>query len=223
MKKKFLSLFTLLIAIVISVALVACEDYGDKNDGDETTTKRTYTHTAKNGTFYDASTTSTATSGDMAILDKVTDWTQMSGSTTTSKTGSEGVLSAVIDISDADTYNAIADKYLKVYEDASGTELENQFTMPNPGIDPKTPMVNVLDENGKIVTDENGDPKKQKEDTNVFVLANTKKEGSLYVTSSSFTLEQDSRYLLQFSVCSKVDAASDDTTKGAWVVRGGHM
>ena len=222
MKKKFLSLFTLLIAIVISVALVACEDYGDKNDGDETTTKRTYTHTAKNGTFYDASTTSTATSGDMAILDKVTDWTQMSGSTTTSKTGSEGVLSAVIDISDADTYNAIADKYLKVYEDASGTELENSFTMPNPGIDPKTPMVNVLDENGKIVT-ENGNPKKQKEDTNVFVLANTKKEGSLYVTSSSFTLEQDSRYLLQFSVCSKVDAASDDTTKGAWFVLGGDM
>ena len=95
MKKKFLSIFTLLIAILLGVALVACEDYGKENEGEETTTKRTFTHTIKNGTFYDASTTSTSTSGDMSVLDKVTDWTQMSGSTTTSKTGADGVLSAV--------------------------------------------------------------------------------------------------------------------------------
>lgn len=223
MKKKFLSIFTLLIAIVLGVALVACEDYGKENEGEETTTKRTFTHTIKNGTFYDASTTSTSTSGDMSVLDKVTDWTQMSGSTTTSKTGADGVLSAVIDISDSDKYQALADKYLHVYEDVNGEELDNNFTMPNPGIDPKTPMVNQLDENGKIKTDENGNPLKQREDSNVFVIASTKKEGSLYATSSSYTLEQNSIYLLQFSVCTKIDAEEGDTTKGAWFVLGGDM
>ncbi len=221
MKKKFLSLFTILAAIVLAVALVACEDYVNPDDGDGTETTRTFTHTAKNGTFYNATTTSTESSGDRAILDKVTDWTQMSGSTTTSKTGSAGVLSAAIDVSDEDTYQAIADKYLRVYEDKNGAELENPFTMPYPGIDPKTPWVNVLDDDGKIVNDENGNPKKQREDTNVFVLANTQSEGSIYVTSSSFTLEKDSIYLLQFSVFTKIHNA--DENKGAWFVLGGDM
>ena len=96
MKKKFLSIFTILLIIIVGVAFVACSDYETPSDGSEEDSSRSFTHTITNGTFYNASTSSTDDKGDKAVLDAVASWTQSSGSTTVSKTGDKGVLAAVL-------------------------------------------------------------------------------------------------------------------------------
>lgn len=222
MKKKFLTVVTLLVVLLVAaLAFVACENYGDKNKEEDEATTPTYTHTIKNGTFYNASTTATDTSGDKAVLDKVTDWTQTTASLTTSKSGESGVLNAAVDLADTDAFSSFASKYLRVYEDADGHELENAFTAKNPGVDPKTPMVNKTDKDGKTIVDADGNPETQREDTNAVVIASTKTPGSLYLASSSFTLERDSVYLFQFSVASTVDTSDETKKPGAWVILSG--
>lgn len=223
MKKKFLSIFTVLIILLVAVGLVACTDYTTPEEDNEEASSTSYTHTITNGTFYNASTTATDESGDKAILDTIPNWTQSSGSTTTAKDGKNGVLAGAINMSDATIFNEFANKYLTVSVDDEGNDLAEVLTMTYPGLDEKNiPLVDKLDDEGNVVYDDNGKAVKVKEDTNALVIASTEKEGSLYVKgSSSYTLEKDSRYLLQFSVCTMIDAVSTDAdyaNKGAWFI-----
>jgi hypothetical protein len=223
MKKKLLSILTVLLILTVAIGIVACSDYTEPTDSTDTST-RTFTHTVTNGTFYSASTTSTDTSGDTALLDTITGWTQTSGSTTTSKTGTDGVMSSVIDISDEATFDAIADKYFKISVDDDGNELETPLKMSYPGLDAANiPQVDKLDSDGNIVY-QDGKAVKINEDTNVLAIASTETEGSLYVKgSSSYTLDAASYYMLQFSVCTMIDADESDSTKGAWFILKGDV
>lgn len=223
MKKKFLSIFTILLIIIVGVAFVACSDYETPSDGSEEDSSRSFTHTITNGTFYNASTSSTDDKGDKAVLDAVASWTQSSGSTTVSKTGDKGVLAAAVDLSDATMFNSFASKYLTVKVDDEGEDLANPLTMTYPGLDEANiPMVDKLDADGKVVYGADGKAEKVKEDTNALVIASTTTEGSVYVKgSSAYTLAKDSYYMLQFSVCTMIDAATSDAdfaNKGAWFV-----
>ncbi len=223
MKKKFLSLFTVIVALLLAVALLACEDYNKEDDKNEDAAKTTYTHTITNGTFYDASTSATANSGDKTVLDNVNNWTRTSASLTSDKSGQGGVFVSAIDLNNKENFDVLAGKYFDVSLDKDGKELENKFKMKNPGIDKHTPMVNDLDKNGQIQRDENGEVKKKLEDTNVLAIASVNEEGSVYASSSTVTLAANSRYLLQFSVASMIDAKDGDTTKGAWFVVKGDL
>lgn len=221
MKKKLLSLITVILVLTMfALAFIACQKYGEEdNDSDTTEVTPTYTHTVPNGTFYNAS--STASGNDAKLLDSVNSWSQMSAGTTTANSEKTGIVNAAITL-DENTFSDLATKYFRVYEDAEGHALTG-FTMAYPGLDPKTPEVNVTDKDGNVVYNGDGTAQKKLEDSNVYVIANTKNVGSLYATTSSFTLEKDSYYLLQFSVCSKIDAEEGNKTKGAWFRLSGDM
>lgn len=216
MKKKFLSLFTVIVALLLAVALLACEDYNKDEDKTDDAAKTTYTHTITNGTFYDASTTATANNGDKAVLDKVNNWTRTSGSLSSDKGGQGGVFVSAINLADKENFDVLAGKYFEVSPDAEAGKAG--FKMSYPGVDKHTPMVNDLDKDGQIQRDENDEVKKKREDTNALVVASVEQAGSVYASSSTATLAANSRYLLQFSVASMVDAEEGDTTKGAWFV-----
>lgn len=224
MKKKLLTAVTLLmILLVAALAFVACEKYEKDTTEEDEITPPTYTHTVKNGTFYNSATTSTATSGNTAILDDVKNWTATSASVTSSKKGDAGVLVAAIDLANETAFNDLANAILRVSEDAEGHALSSPFSPKNPGVNDKTPMVNKLDKDGKVITGEDGNAEKEREDTYAAVVASTKTAGSVYLASESFSLEKDSVYLFQFSVASTVDTSDASKQPGAWVNLTGDM
>ncbi|MCR4661769.1 MAG: hypothetical protein K5765_07220 [Clostridia bacterium] len=227
MKKKLFSILTVIMVLLVAVMLVACQDYTKNEDESKSESTPTYTHTIANGTFYNAKTTSTSTSGDTSILDEISDFTQSSASKTTSANGSGGVMSAVINIANESDYNLIKEKYLTITTDESGEALtaENYVTLDYPGLDTAhTPEQYVLDEDGNKVKNEDNSYKKQKEDTNVLVLANVETAGSHFVKNKSqYTLKKDKTYLFQFSVCSKIYTAESYNVGGAWFVMKGDV
>lgn len=218
MKRKFLFVSAVALFLAFATAIVACEPYEKPEEEKPGEYSPTYAHTVRNGTFYDAKTSSAGSKKDEAVLDKVDGWSQSNGSISTSSRGSDGAFAAAIDLANETAFDDVAKKYLNVSTDSEGKELENKFVASNPGVDPKTPMTPELDDKGKPITDEQDRPKLKREDTNAMVVASTRKEASLYASSAEFTLQKDSRYLLQYSVCSRIDNAAKDENKGARVV-----
>lgn len=218
MKKKLLSIFTILFILAFAIGMVACQDYVEDDNKSDEESKPTYTHTIKNGTFYDSKTTATKESGNMAILDSVDGWSVGSGSTTNSATPASGVFSAAVDVS-AESFNDIVKNYFVINKDLDGNQLETPIKFSQtPGLAPHIPQVDKLDKNGEAVRDENNNVVKENEDSNVLALVSKDSEGSIYMsTSSKATLKKNKVYLFQFSVCTLIDAEDGDTDKGAWV------
>ena len=195
MKRKFLTLMTVLLVLLIAISIVACADYTEPDDGEETEDEITRTQIVTNGTFYNAS----SSSKDAYIKETVSGWTATKGSLATS---ANGVTMGVIDLSDTAAYDLNKDKFAP----DEGTPFDN------PGVDPATPKD----------TDDQGNPIDELQDTNALVLASKATAGSLYYkNSSSFTLEAGKYYLLQYSVCTNIDytdvSDDDKDKKGAWV------
>lgn len=223
MKKKLLSIFTILFILAFAVGLVACQDYVEENKEEEKKSKPTYTHTIENGTFYDSKTTATKESGNMAILDSVSGWSVGSGSTTNSSTPvATGVFTAAVDVS-AESFGDIAKNYFVINKDLDGNQLETPIKFPQtPGLAPHIPQVDKLDKDGEIVRDENNNVVKENEDSNVLALVSRDSKGSIYAsTTNKATLKKNKVYLFQFSVCTLIDAEEGDTNKGAWVILNG--
>lgn len=212
MKKKFLSILTFLIIIALAAALVACSDYTPGEDNDDETSKRSFTHTVKNGTFYDAK----STTDEKNIFDTVSGWTANAGSIASATTGnkSNGVLTSAISLSDKDIFEDIADNYFTISVDNEGKDLDEPKTMPYPGLDGKIPQVYPLDKDGN----EDKEANKIDEDKNVLAIASVKSEESVYFKSSSITLAKNSIYLFQVSVNTMIDADVSNRNRGAWVI-----
>lgn len=195
MKRKFLTLMTVLLVLLIAISIVACADYTEPDDGEETEDEITRTQIVTNGTFYNAS----SSSKDAYIKETVSGWTATKGSLATS---ANGVTMGVIDLADTSAYDLNKDKFAP----DEGTPFDN------PGVDPATPKD----------TDDQGNPIDELQDTNALVIASKATAGSLYYkNSSSFTLEAGKYYLLQYSVCTNIDytdvSDDDKDKKGAWV------
>ena len=223
MKKKLLSIFTVLCFLALSIALIACQDYVDDPGDGTQDSKPTYTHTITNGTFYDAKTTATKESGNMVILDDVEGWSIGSGSTTNYATAKNGVFSAAVDVS-ADTFSQFANEYFVIDTDKDGNQLANPVKFGTlPGLAPHIPQVDKLDKDGKVIYDENNNAVKQNEDSNVLALVSTENAGSIYMsTEKKATLKSNKVYLFQFSVCTLIES-NESNEKGAWVILTGDI
>lgn len=196
MKKKLLILFTIIMVMALSIAIVACSDYNDKKEPGEEVEKIVRTMLVPNGTFYDAS----ASAETEYVKSKVTGWTATKGSIGTTATG---VTVGVIDIGKEADFNANSDTHSTI-----------SSVLQYPGVDPKTPYE----------TDDFGNSTNERQDTNALLIASVETQGSLYYkTSSSITLEANKYYLLQYSICTNIESTVDNKAKkGAWVqVSGG--
>lgn len=188
-KKSFYTVLILLIVLILSLGLAACEepDFTDKPDnGAEVDDDFTRTQILKNGTFYKAS---QATGSTSYVKANVSDWTINSGTLTSSD---DGVVRGVIDLGDK-----------KAFEDNRSIFSINN-TMAYKGIAPNTPY--ERDDATKL------------QDTNALVLASVKQEGSIYYTSSAATIEKGKYYRLQFSVLTDITSTNTNGDKGAWVI-----
>jgi len=198
MKKKLLIFMTVLVAVLLTVSLIACNDYTKPDDGDDDADTITRTQIVTNGTFYNA----TSTNKEDYVKTTVSGWTATKGSLATA---ANGVTMGAVDLSDNEAYNLNKDKFY-----AEGN-------VANPGVDPATPYD----------TDDNGNLTDKKQDTNALVVASRVTSGSVYYkNSSSFKLEPGKYYLLQYSVATFIDMTdveeADKNKKGAWVhVTGG--
>ncbi len=195
MKKKLLMLFTMIMVLVISISIVACTDYVEEEEPGEETETISRTMLITNGTFYDAS---PSTKGAY-VKNNVKNWTATKGSLATTATG---VMMGVIDLADQNAFNANSDIH-------STTNAVFAY----PGIDPATPYE----------TDDFGNPTTELQDTNALLLSTVSTAGSIYYkNSSSFTLEANRYYMLQYSVCTNIESTEADRQfKGAWVTVSG--
>ncbi len=220
-KKKFLLLFSLLTTLVMALALVACTDYTKDETPEESTPTVKFEQLVTNGTFYDAKSTNSN-----GFYDVVEGWTQTSAASTTAASGtgrneSTGIISAVVDLASGMTDTIlntwqIDTKENETDEGGNPVRLDTPIKLENPKVDPATPQTDKLDEKGNPV--KNGDTVvRENRDTNALLLATTMTKGSHYMAGGSYTLEANSLYRLQFSVCSKVE----NENSGAFVfVRG---
>lgn len=195
MKKKFLTILTILLILAVALAVVACVDYTDPTEEEEETDTITRTQLITNGTFYNAK---ASTTGDY-IKETVNGWTATKGSLALN---ANGVRMGVIDLSDTAGYENNKDKF----------GVDEGTVFENPGVDDKTPFD----------TDDSGNITSQLQDNNALVIASKETAGSIYYkNSSSYTLEANKYYLLQYSVCTNIDltgvADADKDKKGAWV------
>ncbi|HKL74144.1 MAG TPA: hypothetical protein VJ903_04560, partial [Clostridia bacterium] len=197
MKKKLLMLFTFIMVMLLSVTIVACNDYVEPEDPTEETEAVSRSMIITNGTFYDAS---TSTQGAY-VQNTVKNWTATKGSIATTATG---VTMGAIDMSDKEKFDANSDIH-----STAGSVFEY------PGVDPQTPLD----------TDDFGNPTTEKQDTNALLLSSVETAGSIYYkNSSSFTLEANKYYLLQYSVCTNIESDADNkANKGAWVTIAGSI
>ncbi len=196
MKKKFLTILTVMLAILIAIVAFACTDYVTPTDEDDESDTITRTQLVTNGTFYNAS----SSTKDAYVNETVSGWTATRGSTAL---GANGVTMGVIDLNNTEAYNLNKDKF--AYDDTA-----KPFN--NPGIDKKTPFEK----------DDNGNLTEERQDTNALVIASRATAGSIYYkNSSSYTLQAGKYYRLQYSLVTNIDYTDvpdgDKDKKGAWV------
>ena len=217
-KKRILSYLVLFVVIILALALVACGDYKKEEEEKPDTTKTTYSHTITNGTFYDSSTTSTSSSGDVNLYDTVANWSSKDGGISNNAKGTNGILTAAIDLSSESVFNSVAAAYFTISKDKDGNNLEESKKMAYPGLDSSNiPQVEKKDDKGNVVKDENGNTVYTNEDTKALALATTQSLGSIYAqTASSISLNANSYYMLQFSVCSWIYDDGASYKPGAW-------
>lgn len=194
MKKRLLIFLTVLIVVMMGLTAVACTDYLSPEDKTEEKETVTRTQLITNGTFYNVS-----SSSDDVYVKTPTSWTATKGSLATT---ANGVTMGAIDLANTSAYNVNKSKFA-----VDGS------TFDNPGVDPRTPHD----------TDDDGNEIEALQDTNALLIANNDTAGSVYYKNqSTFTLEAGKYYLLQYSVCTKIDltdvAEEDQAKKGAWVV-----
>ncbi len=196
MKRKFLVLVTLLLVLVLSMAFIACTDYEREEEPEEETKETiTYNQLIKNGTFYDA-----VSSSKNGIYDSVTSWSAKAAGLAVPTNGSDeanGVFAAVIDLT-GDKISSVLENYVIQYDEVNTEErLGEAKAFTNKGVDTNSPKGKKTEE-GEVLAD-------QYQDTNALLLASVNTSGSIYFKSDDITLDANSVYELQFSVCSLVE------------------
>ena len=106
MKRKFLAFFTFMMLLIFASAFVACTDYEKPEEQEKEKQTVTYEQVAKNGTFYDVSSTDKDD-----VYDTVSNWTVTSAgfsAPTNGKNQALGVFAGALDLTASSFANILS-------------------------------------------------------------------------------------------------------------------